>query len=155
MRIRSRQKQESAIRMTVQDQECLAEVIQGRWSQVSSEAGDLLRLQNILDQAEAGDGVSAETIILNSRVVLTNADSGQQLTYTLVLPFHADVSEGRVSVLTPIGTAMLGRKTGESIHVKLPNACGTFRIEKVIPPPRQPQTRNTLVRSTIRAYPQT
>jgi hypothetical protein len=63
--------------MTVQDQESLAEVIQGRWSQVSSEAGDLLRLQNVLDQAKVGDGVSAEMIILNSRVVLTNADSGQ------------------------------------------------------------------------------
>lgn len=41
-------------------------------------------------------------------------DSGDALDYTLVLPEEADVSEGYMSILSPLGTAMLGFRRGEA-----------------------------------------
>jgi regulator of nucleoside diphosphate kinase len=157
MSIRSRQKPESAIRLIAKDQESLAEIVQHMWSQIGAVAGDLLRLQNVLEEAEVVDRVSPDTITLNARAVLTDVGTGQRLTYTLVLPFHADVSEGRVSVLAPIGTAMLGRKAGESFQVKVPSASRTFRVERVVRVPEQPELgpRNALARTRNRAYPRT
>jgi regulator of nucleoside diphosphate kinase len=43
-------------------------------------------------------------------------DDGHDRTVTLVYPAEADISQGKVSILTPIGTALLGLKAGQSIH---------------------------------------
>ncbi len=157
MSIRSRQAPESAIRVTAEDSECLEEIIQDMWSQVRAETGNLLNLQNVLEQAEVVDHISPHTITLNSMAVLTDVGTGQRYTYTLVLPFHADVSEGRISVLAPIGTAMLGRKAGESFEVRVPNATRLFRVDRVVRAPKLPEfpTSSRLAGRRYREYPQT
>lgn len=48
-------------------------------------------------------------------------DSGQHRTVTLVFPGEADISAGRVSVLTPIGTALIGLSAGQSIRFTAPD----------------------------------
>ena len=56
----------------------------------------------------------ADTVRIGSTVSFRTAD-GENKAVELVLPVDADIAEGRISVLTPIGTALLGLRTGQSI----------------------------------------
>jgi len=69
-----------------------------------------------LDRARvvADDSLPEDVIRIGSTVGY-RTNSGEQRTVTLVYPGEADISEGKVSILTPIGTALIGLKTGQSM----------------------------------------
>lgn len=58
--------------------------------------------------------VAADTVQMGSTVTF-KPDTGEAKTVTLVFPGKADISQGKVSILTPIGTALIGLSTGQSI----------------------------------------
>lgn len=58
------------------------------------------------------DRMPADAVGIGSRVHWRDEATGQDQTATLVWPEHADIKAGRVSVLTPIGVALLGLRTG-------------------------------------------
>ena len=60
-------------------------------------------------------------VCMNSEVKFQNENSGRIQKVTLVYPEDADISEGKVSVLTPVGTALIGLRTGQSITWETPN----------------------------------
>jgi regulator of nucleoside diphosphate kinase len=60
------------------------------------------------------DAVPADVVRMGSTVEF-RADNGQQRTVTLVFPGDADIAEGKISILTPIGTALIGLSPGQSI----------------------------------------
>ena len=62
----------------------------------------------------ADSSVSADTVQMGSTVTF-KPDTGKAKTVTLVFPGKADISQGKVSILTPIGTALIGLATGQSI----------------------------------------
>ncbi|AZO55728.1 MAG: nucleoside diphosphate kinase regulator [Mesorhizobium sp.] len=62
----------------------------------------------------ADGSVPADTVRMGSTVTF-KPDTGDRKTVTLVFPGDADISEGKVSILTPIGTALMGLSTGQSI----------------------------------------
>lgn len=69
-----------------------------------------------LDRARvvADGSISTEIAQMGSTVTFTS-DTGDARTVTLVFPGLADIAEGRVSILTPIGTALIGLSAGQSI----------------------------------------
>ena len=69
-----------------------------------------------LDRARvvADGSVSADIVQMGSTVTF-KPDTGEAMTVTLVFPGDADISEGKVSILTPIGTALIGLSIGQSI----------------------------------------
>ena len=73
----------------------------------------------------------ADVITMNSRVTVTDLDSGREHAYTIVFPRDADVSKGRISVLAPIGTALLGYAEGDEIEWNVPGGIRRFRIDAV------------------------
>jgi regulator of nucleoside diphosphate kinase len=75
-----------------------------------------------VDPQQAPDDV----ITINSTVRLRDLDSGEVEEYTLVYPRQADVLENRISVLAPLGTALLGYRAGETIEWPVPG--GTLRM---------------------------
>jgi regulator of nucleoside diphosphate kinase len=78
------------------------------------------------------DAVPPEIVTMASRVVFEDADTGRTREITLSEPRDADPSQGRISILAPVGTALLGLGVGESIDWPLPNGrTGTFRIAAV------------------------
>jgi len=87
-----------------------------------------------LDRADVLPEVDPEVVTLNSRVRLKDLDSGEDVAYTLVLPSAADISEGRLSVLAPIGTAILGYRSGDVVRWKVPAGRRRIRIEEVLQP---------------------
>ena len=97
-------------------------------------------LEEELNRAEIvhADKLPADVVTMNSRVRVTDMDTGKQSTYTLAFPHDADIAHSRISVLAPIGTALLGYWAGAVIYADVPRGKKRLRIEEVMSP--EPRT---------------
>ncbi|MBE0409184.1 MAG: nucleoside diphosphate kinase regulator [Anaerolineales bacterium] len=73
-----------------------------------------------------------DVITMNSRVRLRDLDADEEMVYTLVFPEDANISQGKVSVLAPIGTAMLGYRVGEIFEWQVPEGIRKIKIEEML-----------------------
>jgi regulator of nucleoside diphosphate kinase len=98
-------------------------------------------LEEGLEQAEViTEGkIPANVITMNRRALVLDLDAGKKFEYVVVYPRDADVAKGKISVLAPIGTAMLGGRVGEVIEGRVPAGIRRFKIEEV-KPLLEPQT---------------
>lgn len=71
---------------------------------------------------------------LGSRVEIEDLDSGDIDAYTLCMPDRADAEQGQLSVLAPIGTALLGYGEGDVIEWETPGGLRRLRIRSVAQP---------------------
>ena len=69
---------------------------------------------------------------MNSKVLLKDLETGEKMEYTLVYPADADLMENRISVLAPIGTAILGFREGDVIDWKVPDGLVKLEVEKIL-----------------------
>jgi regulator of nucleoside diphosphate kinase len=94
-------------------------------------------LEQSLENAEvtASARFPRNAIKMNSRFRVLDLGTGKKQVYTLVYPDQADVSSGSISVLAPIGIALLGRRQGDTIEVDVPGRVRRLRIERVLYPP--------------------
>ena len=94
----------------------------------------LLELRSELERAKVIDpqDIPADVVTMNSRVRLRDLEEDDEVIYTLVYPKDADVDEGKISVLAPIGTAILGYRTGATISWKVPAGVRKLRIEEIL-----------------------
>jgi regulator of nucleoside diphosphate kinase len=76
--------------------------------------------------------VSADTITMNSTVQLTDINTNEEMIFTLVYPDQANVTEGKISVLAPIGTAILGCSEGEVIEWEVPDGIQTLKVDRIL-----------------------
>jgi transcription elongation factor GreA len=80
----------------------------------------LARLQDILGRARVVDpAASASAIAIGSTIVVKDLESGQEIDY-LIDSAHAAAAAGTVSVVSPVGAALLGRRRGDRVTVELP-----------------------------------
>lgn len=85
--------------------------------------------------------VRKDVITMNSTVRLTDLDSGETLTLTLVFPHAADIERNRISILAPIGTAMLGYVVGDTFEWRVPGGLKRLRVEEIVSQPEyQPES---------------
>lgn len=105
----------------------------------------LQRLLDELNRAEVRESVeiNPDVITLHSRVKICELDSGDVLELTLVPPEKADAAEGRISVLAPLGTAMLGYRTGDVFEYPVPNGVCSARVEQVLFQPERIMRQGT------------
>ncbi len=76
--------------------------------------------------------IPPNTVTLNSRVVLRDLKSGEIEDWIVTMPQHADIMENRISILAPIGIAILGYSEGDEIEWDTPGGIRKLRIEKVV-----------------------
>ena len=76
--------------------------------------------------------IPPDVITMNSEVHLRDLNTKEEITYQLVFPDHADASQERVSILAPIGTALLGYSVGDIIEWKVPAGVAKLKVEKII-----------------------
>ncbi len=76
--------------------------------------------------------VSADTITMNSTARLVDLNTGEEMIFTLVYPDHANITEGRISVLAPIGTAILGCSEGEMVEWEVPDGTRSLKVERIL-----------------------
>lgn len=126
------------IYITQRDRERLTTMLDEALAGKHRDAAFLKELARELALAETVDprAVPADVVTMNSRVVLEDLASGERTEYTLVFPEQADVSQGRLSVVSPVGTAILGYAKGDSITWQTP---GGPRQIKIADLPYQPE----------------
>ena len=77
------------------------------------------------------DGLPADVITMHSKVSLTIGGSDDE-TVTLVYPDEIDVAQNKISVLSPIGTAILGYREGDTVEWTVPDGTVMVYIKKVL-----------------------
>jgi regulator of nucleoside diphosphate kinase len=81
--------------------------------------------------------VPADVVTMNSVVLLRDLDSDETEEYELVYPTDADMAYNRISVLAPIGTAILGYRLGDVIEWPVPAGLRRLRVEEVLYQPER------------------
>lgn len=82
----------------------------------------------VVEPARVPQGV----VTMHSKVKVRDAKSGDTETYTLVFPDDADLDAGRLSVLAPLGTALLGARAGEAVEFAAPAGRRRLKVEQVL-----------------------
>jgi regulator of nucleoside diphosphate kinase len=92
------------------------------------------RLESELDRAHvvAPVDVPPDVVTMNSEIVVRDMDSNEELTFAVVFPSDADVNRQKISILAPIGTAVLGYRAGDMIEWNVPGRRRRLRIERVV-----------------------
>ena len=80
---------------------------------------------------DPGD-VPADVITMDSTVRLRDMKAKETETFTLVYPDEANVVEGKLSVLAPLGTAILGCRVGDLVRWQVPSGMGRWRVEDLL-----------------------
>ena len=78
------------------------------------------------------DRISGNVVTMNSRALLRELSSGREVEITITYPQDADSKAQKVSVLSPIGVALLGCREGDITSWRVPAGIGRFKVEKVL-----------------------
>lgn len=108
--------------LSLTDAQALAAMLKAHRRGHSSESGPAEALADLLVQAHRvpAEKLSGDRIAMGSTVTYVEEPSGLRRTITLAYPADADFASGRISVLSPIGRALIGRKRGETVDAVLP-----------------------------------
>jgi regulator of nucleoside diphosphate kinase len=99
-----------------------------------SSRADLQDLEEEMKRAHivSPQEIPSDVVTMNSQVLLCDIDTLETMTYTLVFPKDADIDSGSISVLAPVGTAILGYRQGDIVEWPVPAGIRRLRIEKVL-----------------------
>lgn len=94
----------------------------------------LQELAEELEQAEAvpPTEVPNDVITMNSKVRLKDVDTGEEVIYTLVFPHNANIQHRKISILAPIGTALIGYREGDIIEWDVPAGVKRLKVEEIL-----------------------
>ena len=76
--------------------------------------------------------VPPDVVTMNSRVELVDLDTEEEMVYTLVFPHEADITQSKISVLAPIGTAILGYRVGDTLTWQVPDGIRRLRVKQIL-----------------------
>lgn len=122
-----------SIVVTATDLARLRRLVNGQKSFPRSDSDSLHKLEQELDRAEIVDAADAphDLITMNSEVRLKDLDTGHERIYRLIFPTQERRANG-VSILAPIGTAILGYRVGDVIEWKVPRGLRRFQVLEVV-----------------------
>ena len=90
--------------------------------------------QRVLENARVIDTSARQSsgaVQLLSKVEITNLANNSRMTYTIASPHEANLREGKISIKSPIAQALLNKKAGDTIEVRVPAGLLKLRIESV------------------------
>lgn len=93
----------------------------------------IAKLEEIISNARIIDAsqLDNEKVLILSTVKLKNVSMNKELTYTLVAESEANLREGKISVESPIGKGLLGKKVGDTAEIQVPNGTMKFEILEI------------------------
>lgn len=120
------------ILMTPYDNERLCELVENCLRGTTNPT-HALALEHELGRAVLVDEseLPADVVTMNSQLVAVDVDTGEELHLSVVFPAAADVEQGQISVLAPIGIAMLGSREGDEITWRRAGRVRRLRIKQV------------------------
>jgi regulator of nucleoside diphosphate kinase len=126
---------ESTIYITEVDLARLRKLIEvARDSGIDSNTPYMNKLEGELDRANIVEprDIPTDAITMRSKVRLRDLESRKEMIYSLVFPNEADVDEGKISVLAPVGTAMIGYRVGDIIEWEVPSGLRRLKVEEIL-----------------------
>ncbi|MGH7205682.1 MAG: nucleoside diphosphate kinase regulator [Nitrospiraceae bacterium] len=122
------------IYITEFDLKRLMELVRVGISFKAKDNGYLESLEYELNRAHVVEphAIPRDVVTMNSRVRVKNVESVEERVYTLAFPSDADIGQNKISVLAPIGTAMLGYRVGDMIEWPVPAGIKKLRIEEIL-----------------------
>lgn len=125
---------ERDIFITEEDHEKLLQLIAGARQHRRRDLAHIEQLDAELERAHLvpASEIPPDVVTMNSRVLLRDLDTGAEMVMTLVFPRDANVDEQKVSVLAPLGTAILGYREGDTIEWQMPGRTRHLRVERVL-----------------------
>jgi regulator of nucleoside diphosphate kinase len=125
--------------ITENDHERLESLLASEFATAIGPSEYLDDLRAELDRAEivCPEEVPHNVVTMNSTVVLRDVDTRERETYTLVFPDAADIANDRLSVLAPVGTAILGERIGDVVRWRVPQGWRRLKVERVIYQPER------------------
>ena len=90
-------------------------------------------LQKILENSRVidPDSLPKDRVSLLSRVEFTNLTTNVRMTFEIVSPHEMDLEAGKISLKSPIGAALMGKKVGETVEVRVPSGTLRLRIDSI------------------------
>jgi transcription elongation factor GreA len=90
-------------------------------------------IEAILAQAEIIDPgkLSGSKVVFGATVRLTDTDTAEEVTYTIVGDYEADIKEKRIAVSAPLARAMIGREQGDTVSLKTGKGTREYEISEV------------------------
>ena len=133
------------IHMTASDMRRLIALVKD-YRQQGREEANLDVLDEEIHRALVMDAerrLASDVVTLDSRVVVVDLDSGKETEFTVVVPSDVDGGEGRISVLDPLGMAILGYRTGQEIDWDADGRRRRWMVRRVIHQPEAAARRGT------------
>jgi transcription elongation factor GreA len=78
------------------------------------------------------DNLSRDRAVFGSSVILENIDTGETVQYQLVGPDESNIEKGRISVTSPLGRAIIGKKTGDTLVLKAPGGIRQYELVDIL-----------------------
>lgn len=93
-----------------------------------SELGYKLGNADIIDP----DKLPRDRVVFGSRVLLENAETGEEARYQLVGPDESNIEEGRISVSSPLGQAIIGKRPDDEITIQAPAGKRVYELVEIL-----------------------
>ncbi len=95
--------------------------------------GRVAELEGIVSRAEVIDAsqLSGDVIRFGATVMLADLDNDEESNYRIVGSHEADIAQGRISVTSPLGRALIGKTLGDTVEVTTPRGAKAYEVVKV------------------------
>jgi len=125
---------ERKIFITDTDRDRLEKLLLGTRVWSSRDKEHLQALEEELDKAHivGSRDIPGDVVTMRSQVRVKDMKSGTEMDLSVVFPSEADSEQGKISVLAPVGTALLGYRVGDTIEWKVPGGLRRLKIERIL-----------------------
>ena len=125
---------EKVIYITDSDKKRLKQLIRDARAFGSEHEVYLKKLEGELNRAKVvkSKEIPKDVITMNSKVRLKDLDTREEMIYRLVFPDAADPEQNKISILAPIGTALIGYRVGDVIEWKVPAGLRKLKVLEVL-----------------------
>jgi transcription elongation factor GreA len=103
------------------------DIAKERQLQISQQIKQLehkLSLAHVIDPSQ----IDSDKVVFGACVTLSEIDNGDELTYYIVGADEAEISEGKISIDSPIARALIGKEEGDQVKVKTPKGLRAFEV---------------------------
>ncbi len=92
--------------------------------------GRLAELEDVISRAEVIDPakLGGSTITFGTTIELADEDTDEEVKYTIVGPYEADIEKGLISTSSPIARALIGKRVGDSAEVTTPRGSKSYEV---------------------------
>jgi regulator of nucleoside diphosphate kinase len=120
--------------ITESDRKRLEKLLSTKELHIGKDKQHLESLKQELERAMVVESkkIPSDIITMNSQIHLTNLDTGETMTWSLVFPWNANIDQDKISILAPVGTALIGSKARDIVEFEVPSGRTRLRIDEIL-----------------------